>query len=75
MTFRVTATYENGVLIPDQALPLAEGTRVKLTIETLESPSPEKLRAASENLQGMVADEPFHLGGDKSPHDELIDRE
>jgi predicted DNA-binding antitoxin AbrB/MazE fold protein len=35
-TTTVTATFENGVLRPDEPLLLAEGTRVLLTIEVLD---------------------------------------
>jgi predicted DNA-binding antitoxin AbrB/MazE fold protein len=34
MTFTVVATYENGVLKPEQPLPLKERDQVRVTIET-----------------------------------------
>jgi predicted DNA-binding antitoxin AbrB/MazE fold protein len=37
MTAAVTAIVENGLLRPDQPLPFPDHTRVKLTIETVES--------------------------------------
>ena len=37
MALEVEATYENGILKPSQALPLAEGQRVNLTIQSVGS--------------------------------------
>jgi predicted DNA-binding antitoxin AbrB/MazE fold protein len=37
MGLEIDATYQNGVLKPDQQLPLANGQRVKLTVQTLGS--------------------------------------
>jgi predicted DNA-binding antitoxin AbrB/MazE fold protein len=36
MSITVEATYENGVLRPKQALPLADGAEVRLTINSVE---------------------------------------
>jgi len=33
MSLQVEATYENGVLKPDQKLPLEDGQRVRLTVD------------------------------------------
>jgi predicted DNA-binding antitoxin AbrB/MazE fold protein len=38
MTLTVQATYENGVLKPDQPLPLQELEKVRLTIQPVDSP-------------------------------------
>jgi predicted DNA-binding antitoxin AbrB/MazE fold protein len=41
MTITIHATYQNGVLKPEEPLSLAEGTEVELTIQTSdESPDP-----------------------------------
>src|SRR6266849_4289371 len=45
MTTQVTATFVNGMLKPDEALPLADQSRVRLTIEPIEDWSPEAARA------------------------------
>lgn len=75
MTTTVTATFENGVLRPDQALQLGEHERVKLTIEPLADEwTPEKGRAAWEALQKLMREQPLHLGGEKFSRDELYDR-
>jgi predicted DNA-binding antitoxin AbrB/MazE fold protein len=34
MGLEIDATYQNGVLLPDQELSLANGQRVKLTVQT-----------------------------------------
>ena len=34
MSLEIEATYEHGILKPDQQLPLANGQRVKLTVHT-----------------------------------------
>jgi predicted DNA-binding antitoxin AbrB/MazE fold protein len=39
MSLEVEATYENGVLKPSQALPLQEGQKVNLTIQSVGSPA------------------------------------
>lgn len=46
MSLEIEATYENGVLKPDQALPLENGQRVKLTVE--------KTETAAKRLSGLV---------------------
>ena len=37
MPLQVEATYENAVLKPDQPLPLQEGQKVKLTIQSVDA--------------------------------------
>lgn len=74
MTTQVTATFVNGMLKPDQSLPLAEQARVLLTIEPLEAWSEEKAQAAWEELKRMIKEHPLHLGGEKLTRDELYDR-
>jgi hypothetical protein len=48
MTTQVTATFVNGILKPDQTLPLPDQTRVRLTIEPIEVWSQERALAAWE---------------------------
>jgi hypothetical protein len=71
---QVTATFVNGMLKPDQALPLAEQARVKLTIEPLEEWTPEKGRAAWESLKARLRARPIHGGGKRFTRDELHER-
>ncbi len=74
MTTTVTATFENGVLRPDEALQLEERARVKLTIEPLNGWTEEKAQAAWEEFKKRIAEKPLHLGGEKFSRDELYDR-
>jgi hypothetical protein len=74
VTTEVTATVVNGMLKPDQSLPLPEQTRVKLTIEQIEEWSPEKAQAAWQALQARLAERPIHGGGLRLTRDELHER-
>ena len=74
MTSQVTATFTNGVLKPDQALPLADQTRVKLTIEPIEEKSHETALAAWEALKAQIKEKPLHFGGQRFTRDELHER-
>lgn len=74
MTTRVDATLTNGLLKPDQPLPLPDRARVRLTVEPIEEWSPEKARAAWEALQARLKERPLHLGGKRFTRDELYDR-
>jgi predicted DNA-binding antitoxin AbrB/MazE fold protein len=47
MPFTIDATYENGILRPDQALPLRERERVKITIH-----APDNLAQQNQGLIG-----------------------
>lgn len=69
-----TATFENGTLRLDDALPLEERARVRVTIEPINDWSEEKAQAAWEELKRMIAEKPLHLGGGKFSRDELYDR-
>ena len=44
MTLTIEATYENGVFVPLQRPILAEKERVRLVIETLDTPSPSQTK-------------------------------
>ncbi len=74
MTMQMTATVIDGMLKPDQSLPLAEQTRVQLTIEPIEAWSPEKARAAWESLQARLKEHPIDSGGVRYTRDELHER-
>jgi hypothetical protein len=72
MTTQVTATVVGGMLKPDQALPLADQTRVQLTIEPLaERPEPA---AAWEAIKARLRQRPLHFGGVRYSRDELHER-
>lgn len=72
MTTEVTATVVGGMLKPDQALSLADQTRVKLTIEPVEA-KPEPA-AAWEALKARLEERPVHAAGRRFTRDELHER-
>jgi predicted DNA-binding antitoxin AbrB/MazE fold protein len=75
MTTTVTATFENGVLRPDETLALEEQARVRVTVEPLADEwTPEKGRAAWEALKKLMQEQPLHLGGERFSREELYDR-
>jgi hypothetical protein len=66
VTTQMTATVVGGMLKPDQALPLADQTRVKLTIE----PLTERLEPmeAWQSLKAWIQQRPLHgLGRHNDP--------
>ena len=72
MTTQVTATVVGGLLKPDQSLPLAEHTRVKLTIEPIsEKPDPA---TAWEALKARLRQRPIHGFAKRYTRDELHER-
>jgi predicted DNA-binding antitoxin AbrB/MazE fold protein len=74
MSTQITATFVNGMLKPDQSLPLAEQTRVKLTIEPIEEWSPERARAAWQAILARLKERPIHGGGLRFSRDQLHER-
>jgi len=74
MSTQVTATVVGGMLKPDETLPLAEQTRVKLTIDAIEDWSREKALAAWEDLNARLRERPIHGGGVRYTRDELHER-
>jgi predicted DNA-binding antitoxin AbrB/MazE fold protein len=77
MITQIEATLIDGVLKPDQPLPLPDQTRVRLTIEAItpiEEWSPEKARAAWEAIQQRLRERPIHGGGVHYTRDELHER-
>jgi hypothetical protein len=74
MITQVNATFTNGILKPDEALPLAEQSRVRLTIEPIEDWSQERASAAWEALKAGLRERPIHGGGKRFTRDELHER-
>lgn len=77
MTTQIEATLINGVLKPDQPLPLPDQTRLRLTIEPItpiEEWSPEKSKAAWEAIQQRLKERPIHGGGVHYTRGELHER-
>ena len=72
MSTQVTATFVNGILKPDQALPLADQARVRLTIEPLsERVDPME---AWQSLKAWIKQKPLHGLGRHLTRDELHER-
>jgi hypothetical protein len=77
MTSQIEATLIDGVLKPDQPLPLPDQSRVRLTIEAMtpiKTWSPEKAWAAWEAIQQRLRERPTHGGGVHYTRDELHER-
>lgn len=74
MSTQVTATFVDGILKPDQELPLADLKRVKLTIEPIEEWSQERAIAAWESLKARLRERPIHGGSVGYNRDELRER-
>jgi hypothetical protein len=72
MTTRVMATVVNGMLKPDECVPLPDQTRVSLTIETL--PEPSQAAAAWQALKERIRQRPIHAEGLRYTRDELHER-
>lgn len=73
MKAELTATIEGGVLRPDTVLPFPDRTRVKLTIEPVESENPSL--AAWERLKQHIRQHPIiGLAGNFS-REELYERD
>lgn len=74
MTTQVTATVVGGMLKPDQPLPLADQSRVRLTVEPIEDWSRAKALAAWEAIQARLRQRPIHGAGIRYTRDELHER-
>jgi hypothetical protein len=84
MNTQVTATYIAGQFKPDESLPLAEDTRVKLTVEVIDDEDepedppfhgdPQISMAAWRRLQAFRKKNPIHGGGKRYTRDELHER-
>jgi hypothetical protein len=74
MSTQVTATFVGGILKPDQSLPLADHSRVRLTIEPLDEWSPVTASAAWEAIKAQLQERPLHFGGEHYTREELHER-
>lgn len=74
MSTRIEATLIDGVLKPDEPLPLPDLTRVRLTIEPIDEWSPDKAREAFKRFLASAAERPIHSGGVRYTRDELHER-
>jgi hypothetical protein len=74
MTTQMNATVIDGMLKPDQTLPLAEHSRVRLTIEPIQDWSPESAQAAWQAIMARLKERPIHGGGLRLTRDQLHER-
>lgn len=74
MSTRIDATLINGVLKPDQPVPLPDQSRVRLTIEPIEEWSAAKAMAAWQRILARLEERPIHGGGVRYTRDELHER-
>jgi hypothetical protein len=74
MITHVNATFVNGMLKPDEALPLAEQSRVRLTIESFEDWSQGGASKAWEALKARLRAHPICGRGRRFTRDELHER-
>lgn len=73
MKAELTATIEGGVLKPDAALPFPDHTRVKLTIEPVESEN--RALAAWNRLLRLIDEKPLVGLAGKFSREELYERD
>ena len=77
MTTQIEATLIDGVLKPDQPLPLPDRTGFQLTIKAvtpIDAWSPEKAQAALDAIQQRLKERPIHGDGIHYTRDELHER-
>ena len=73
MSITTDAVYENGTLKLQQALPLAEQERVRVTIEA-KGDGRNKLQAGLSALRQLCDEQPIHAGGSRFTREELHER-
>ena len=71
---QVSATWTGGAFKPDQAVPLPDQTRVRLTVEPIVEWSPERATAALQALLDRLREHPIHGGGVRFTRDQLHER-
>ncbi len=69
----ITATFENGVLKPDESLALPPGTRVRLIVESLDASLEAKDKAWQE-LEELWEEASVDSGGVRFTRDQLHER-
>ena len=74
MTQTVEAIYSGGVLKPARELPLRDGQRVRLTVETIDEPVTDR-EAAVARLRAGIASMPSFSEGPLPSREELHDRD
>jgi hypothetical protein len=70
---QISATWTGGTFKPDEAVPLPDQTRVRLTVEPIDEWSPERAKAALQQLLELIREHPIRSGL-RFTRDELNDR-
>jgi len=73
MTQVLTATFDNGILRPDEPLLLSPGERVRLILEPLNAAQRDHA-VAWEEFEKLCEEAPIHSGGERMTRDELHER-
>jgi predicted DNA-binding antitoxin AbrB/MazE fold protein len=68
----IIARFENGVLIPEQALNLSPGARVRVIVEPLDAAA--QRQKAWEELERLCEEFPIDSGGERLTRDQLHER-
>jgi predicted DNA-binding antitoxin AbrB/MazE fold protein len=69
----ITATYQDGLLKPDQPLDLPARARVRLIVEVVEDPAPACDQAWQE-FEDLCDESPLDSGGVRLTRDQLHER-
>lgn len=69
----ITATFENGVLKPDERLALPAGTRLRLIVESVDM-SPKGKDQVWQELEQLWEEESVDSGGVRFTRDQLHER-
>jgi len=70
----VAATFKDGVFKPDQRPALADSSRVRLVVETIEGDESARREQAWAALQGIWSSSSFSSGGDRLNREQLHER-
>ena len=74
MTQITEATFDGGVLRPDDRLNLKQSERVRLIVQSLDGPGSDARRAAMQRLRAGIAQMGFKSVGPYPTRDELHER-
>ncbi len=73
MTQETAATFENGVLVPDQPLSLSPHARVRVTVNPLDDDDAARQKAWAE-IQQLWQTSTFNSEGDRLTREQLHER-
>jgi predicted DNA-binding antitoxin AbrB/MazE fold protein len=70
----ITATFDNGVLVPDEPLSLPAQARVRLTVESVEESSHSGDSESWQSLEALWDEAPIDTHGVRLTRDQLHER-